>query len=93
MNLQKKWLIILAGTVIIGSMFAEKIISFYFDWIWFNSHEIGSVFWTVVFSQWVSVWVAESSFLLSPAFLSSARMTEPLISRYCYRIRSDRSSL
>ena len=52
MNLQKKWLIILAGTVIIGSMFAEKIISFYFDWIWFNSHEVGSVFWTVVFSQW-----------------------------------------
>ena len=52
MNLKKKWLIILAGIVIIGSMFAEKIISFYFDWIWFKSHEVGSVFWTIVFSQW-----------------------------------------
>jgi hypothetical protein len=30
-------------------MFAEKIISFYFDWIWFNSHEIGSEFWTDAF--------------------------------------------
>jgi len=52
MNTQKKWLFILLGIVAVGSMFAEKIIGFYFDWIWFAHHEFDSVFWTIVFSQW-----------------------------------------
>ncbi|MCH8156225.1 MAG: UPF0182 family protein [Nitrospinae bacterium] len=52
MNFPKKWLVILGGIVIVGSMFAEKMVNFYFDWIWFSSHEVGSVFWTIVFSQW-----------------------------------------
>ena len=52
MNTQRKWLFILLGIVTVGSMFAEKIIGFYFNWIWFAHHEFDSVFWTIVFSQW-----------------------------------------
>ena len=52
MNLQKKWLFILFGIVVIGSIFAEKIVKFYFDWIWFTNHQIDSVFWTIILSQW-----------------------------------------
>ena len=52
MNTQRKWLFILLGIVTVGSMFAEKIIGFYFDWIWFAHHEFDSVFWTIIFSQW-----------------------------------------
>ncbi|HJN99900.1 MAG TPA: hypothetical protein QGF86_03450, partial [Nitrospinaceae bacterium] len=52
MNMQRKWLFILLGIVTVGSMFAEKIIGFYFDWIWFAHHEFDSVFWTIIFSQW-----------------------------------------
>ena len=52
MNIQRKWLFILLGIVTVGSMFAEKIIGFYFDWIWFAHHEFDSVFWTILFSQW-----------------------------------------
>ena len=52
MKLQKKWLFILFGIVVIGSMFAEKIVEFYFDWIWFTNHQFDSVFWTIVLSQW-----------------------------------------
>ena len=52
MNLQKKWLFILLGIVVIGSMFAEKLVKFYFDWIWFVNHQIDSVFWTIILSQW-----------------------------------------
>jgi len=52
MNLQKKWLFILFGIVVIGSIFAEKIVIFYFDWIWFANHLVDSVFWTIVLSQW-----------------------------------------
>ena len=52
MKLQKKWLFILFGIVVIGSMFAEKIVEFYFDWIWFANHQVDSVFWTIILSQW-----------------------------------------
>ena len=52
MNLQKKWLFVLLGFVVVGSMFAEKIIKFYFDWIWFANHQFDSIFWTIVLSQW-----------------------------------------
>ena len=51
MNLQKKWLFILFGIVVVGSIFAEKIVKFYFDWIWFTNHQVDSVFWTIVLSQ------------------------------------------
>jgi len=47
----KKWLFILAAVVFVGSMFADKILSFYIDWLWFESHDITSVLWTVLISQ------------------------------------------
>ena len=52
MNVQKKWLFILFGLVVVGSMFAEKIVKFYFDWIWFSNHQFDSIFWTIALSQW-----------------------------------------
>ncbi len=47
----KKWLFILAAVVFAGSLFADKIVSFYIDWLWFGSHGITSVLWTMVVSQ------------------------------------------
>ncbi len=47
----KKWLFILAALVFAGSLFADKILSFYIDWLWFESHGITSVLWTVVVSR------------------------------------------
>jgi uncharacterized protein len=51
MEALKKWLFILAAVVFVGSMFADKILSFYIDWLWFESHGIVSVLWTVLISQ------------------------------------------
>ncbi len=47
----KKWLFVLAAVVFIGSLFADKILSFYIDWLWFESHGFTSVLWTVLVSQ------------------------------------------
>jgi uncharacterized membrane protein (UPF0182 family) len=47
----KKWLFILAAVVFAGSLFADKILSFYIDWLWFESHGFTSVLWTVLVSQ------------------------------------------
>ena len=47
----KKWLFILAAVVFAGSLFADKILSFYVDWMWFESHGFTSVLWTVLVSQ------------------------------------------
>ncbi len=47
----KKWLFILAAVVFVGSIFADKILSFYVDWLWFESHGISSVLLTVLVSQ------------------------------------------
>ena len=47
----KKWLFIVAAVVFVGSLFADKILSFYIDWLWFDSHGIASVLWTVLLSQ------------------------------------------
>ena len=44
----KKWLFILAAVVFAGSLFADKILSFYVDWLWFESHGFTSVLWTVL---------------------------------------------
>ena len=46
----KKWLFILAAVIFVGSIFADKIISFYIDWLWFKNHGIASVLWTVLIS-------------------------------------------
>ncbi|MFT4580092.1 MAG: uncharacterized membrane protein (UPF0182 family) [Nitrospinales bacterium] len=51
MEALKKWLFILAAVVFVGSMFADKVLSFYIDWLWFESHGITSVLWTVLISQ------------------------------------------
>lgn len=51
MNALKKWLFILAAILFVGSIFADKILSFYIDLLWFESHEYGSVLWTVLISQ------------------------------------------
>jgi len=51
MEALKKWLFILAAVIFVGSMFADKILSFYIDWLWFESHGIASVLWTVLISQ------------------------------------------
>ena len=51
MNLNRKWLFLLAAIVIIGSMFAEKILAFYFDWLWFENLGFESVLWTILGSQ------------------------------------------
>ena len=47
----KKWLFILAAVVFAGSLFADKILSFYVDWLWFEGHGFTSVLWTVLVSQ------------------------------------------
>ncbi len=51
MNLKRKWLFILAAIVIVGSMFAEKILGFYIDLLWFENLGFQSVLWTVLGSQ------------------------------------------
>ena len=47
----KKWLFILAGVVVIGSLFADKIIVFYIDLLWFEHLGFESVLWTTVGAQ------------------------------------------
>ncbi len=47
----KKGLFILAAVVFVGSIFADKIIAFYIDWLWFESHGFSSVLWTMLVSQ------------------------------------------
>tara|TARA_B100000446_G_C10345105_1_gene267374 strand:- start:10 stop:156 length:147 start_codon:yes stop_codon:yes gene_type:complete len=43
MEKMKKWLFILAAVVFGGSLFADKILSFYIDWLWFENHGIATV--------------------------------------------------
>ncbi|MEO2043871.1 MAG: UPF0182 family protein, partial [Nitrospinaceae bacterium] len=67
----KKWLFILAAVVFAGSIFADKIISFYIDWLWFQSHGITSVLWTVLISQFgFGLLTGISFFILTYGFLS-----------------------
>ena len=49
----KKGLGLLAVAVFAGSLFADKIVSFYFDLIWFGSLNYESVFWTVIGAQYM----------------------------------------
>ena len=51
MDNAKKWLFILTGVVIIGALFADKILVFYIDWLWFENLGFQSVLWTTVGSQ------------------------------------------
>ena len=71
MEIIKKWLFILAAVVFAGSLFADKILSFYVDWMWFESHGFTSVLWTVLVSQvGFGVLTATLFFLLTFGFLS-----------------------
>ncbi|MEE2987145.1 MAG: UPF0182 family protein [Nitrospinota bacterium] len=51
MNKIKKWLIILALIVLIGSIFTDKIIVFYIDLLWFEHLGFQSVLWTIIGSK------------------------------------------
>ena len=71
MEKMKKWLFILAAVVFGGSLFADKILSFYIDWLWFESHGIASVLWTVLISQFgFGLLVGVLFFLLTFGFLN-----------------------
>ena len=71
MEKMKKWLFILLAVVIGGSLFADKILSFYIDWLWFESHGIASVLWTVLISQFgFGLLVGVLFFLLTFGFLN-----------------------
>ncbi len=71
MEIIKKWLFILAAVVFAGSLFADKILSFYVDWMWFESHGFTSVLWTVLVSQvGFGVLTATLFFLLTFGFLN-----------------------
>ncbi len=67
----KKGLFIFAAVVFVGSLFADKILSFYIDWLWFESHGIASVLWTVLISQFgFGLLVGVLFFLLTFGFLN-----------------------
>ena len=51
MDTVKKWLFIVAGVVVIGALFADKILVFYIDWLWFDNLGFQSVLWTTVGAQ------------------------------------------
>ncbi|MCH8209066.1 MAG: UPF0182 family protein, partial [Nitrospinae bacterium] len=47
----KKWLVVLFAVVLIGSLFADKIIGFYIDLLWFDQYGFVSVIWTMLGAQ------------------------------------------
>ena len=51
MNRPKKWLVILLAAVLIGAMFADKLIAFYIDLLWFSQYGFMSVIITVLGAQ------------------------------------------
>lgn len=51
MDAFKKWLIILGGILLVVTMFIDKIVGFYIDWLWFGQLGFESVLWTTVGSQ------------------------------------------
>ncbi|PIP73650.1 MAG: membrane protein [Nitrospinae bacterium CG22_combo_CG10-13_8_21_14_all_47_10] len=67
----KKWLLILAAVVFAGSLFADKVLSFYIDWLWFESHGITSVLWTILVSQFgFGLLISVLFFLITFGFLN-----------------------
>ncbi|MFQ5444181.1 MAG: UPF0182 family protein, partial [Nitrospinales bacterium] len=47
----QKWIAILAGVVILGSMFADRLVGFYTDWLWFGKYGYKSVLLTILGAQ------------------------------------------
>ncbi|MBT6856089.1 MAG: COG1615 family transporter, partial [Nitrospina sp.] len=71
MEKMKKGLFLFAAVVFVGSLFADKILSFYIDLLWFESHGIASVLWTMLVSQvGFGMLVGVLFFLLTFGFLS-----------------------
>jgi len=55
--------------VVIGSVFADKIIALYVDWLWFEKHGIDSVLWTIFGSQVGFGLLAGSLFFVGTYFI------------------------
>ena len=53
MKAQKKLLIILGAFVVVTFIFAQKIVGFYVDWLWFETYGFESAFFTVIGAQLV----------------------------------------
>ncbi len=71
MEKMKKWLFVFVVVVFVGTIFADKIISFYVDWLWFDSHGVTSVLWTVLISQFgLGILTGVLFFLLTFGFLN-----------------------
>jgi type IV pilus assembly protein PilA len=51
MNPPKKWLIVLLTLLLVGAAFAEKIIGFYIDLLWFDKYGLIEVIWTILKAQ------------------------------------------
>ncbi len=51
MNPPKKWLIVLLTLVLIAAAFAQKIIGFYIDLLWFDKYGLVDVIWTILKAQ------------------------------------------
>ena len=73
----KKSLGLLVLVIFVGSLFADKIVSFYIDWIWFDSLQYESVFWTVIGSQYV-VGGATAIFIFMATYLPLNRILSVL---------------
>ncbi len=51
MNLSKKWLVLFLIIAFVCMMFADKIIAFYIDLLWFEKYELLPVIWTILGAQ------------------------------------------
>ncbi len=51
MNLSKKWLVLFLIIVFVCMMFADKIIAFYIDLLWFEKYQLLPVIWTILGAQ------------------------------------------
>lgn len=80
MKFRKNAILILGAAVIVGAMFAGKIVEFYFDLLWFRTQGLESALWTIVGSQLgFGALAGGSFFLLTYGFLGSAyRKTQHL---------------
>ncbi|NIR57883.1 MAG: hypothetical protein GWM98_29760, partial [Nitrospinaceae bacterium] len=47
----RKWLLVLVAVVFVGSLFGDKLITFYIDWLWFDSLGFVQVLWTLLGAQ------------------------------------------
>ncbi|QPJ64765.1 MAG: UPF0182 family protein [Candidatus Nitrohelix vancouverensis] len=73
MDKLRKSLVVLAGIFFIGSIFADKITSFYIDWVWFEALSLDSVFWTTMSAQ-LSVGFSAAVFVFLAIYLPLNRL-------------------